>query len=368
MYEAFLSADMTYSCGVYPTLDADVGAARHASAKLAQLTNGAPRKPQGSGEFADDGPGGPTPPDAEARSDDGKAAKDELEAAQLTKLRLHIERADIRKGHRVLEIGTGWGSFAMEAVRRTGCTVESLTLSVEQKALAEARIAKAGMSGSIRVHLLDYRDMPASWNDSFDRVVSIEMLEAVGIEFLPTYFENVSRVLKAQGGAACFQCITMPESRFEAYAAGVDFIKKWIFPGGVLPSVTALIDAATRGSKGTLQLDAALSIGPHYARTLREWRQRFDAAFDEHVRPALLSDHKAIRELPAEAQAREVEVFRKKWTYYFVYCEVGFTERVIGGEWSGGLLPLSLCSHTTRADHILSFTREGNTSLPTCCG
>jgi cyclopropane-fatty-acyl-phospholipid synthase len=178
----------------------------------------------------------------------------------------------------------------------------------------------------------------------------------------------VSRVLKAQGGAACFQCITMPESRFEAYAAGVDFIKKWIFPGGVLPSVTALIDAATRGSKGTLQLDAALSIGPHYARTLREWRQRFDAAFDEHVRPALLSDHKAIRELPAEAQAREVEVFRKKWTYYFVYCEVGFTERVIGGEWSGGLLPLSLCSHTTRADHILSFTREGNTSLPTCCG
>ena len=105
-----------------------------------------------------------------------------------------------------------------------------------------------------------------------------------------------------------------------------------------------------------------------HARTLREWRQRFDAAFNEHVRPALLSDHKAIRELPAEAQAREVEVFRKKWTYYFVYCEVGFTERVIGGEWSGGLLPLSLCSHTTRADHILSFTREGNTSLPTCCG
>ncbi|CDR88265.1 related to cyclopropane-fatty-acyl-phospholipid synthase [Sporisorium scitamineum] len=310
MYRAFLSRDMTYSCAIFDTLDADV---------TGPLLGGVNQQTRG------------------------------LEEAQKTKLRLIIKRANIRPGDHVLEIGTGWGSFAMEAVRMTGCTVDSVTLSVEQKALAEQRIAAAGMEGKIKVHLVDYRDFPSSWNDRFDRVCSIEMLEAVGIEFLPTYFGCVDRVLKRQGGVAVFQCITMPESRAEAYYKGVDFIRKWIFPGGVLPSVTSLVNGVTDGSNGNLVLDTLVSIGPHYARTLREWKHRFEAQFDKIIRPALLRDHDEISRLPEAAKQKEVDVFRRKWIYYFVYCEVGFTHRVIN-------------------DHILAFTRENNTTLPVCSG
>ncbi|PWZ00842.1 cyclopropane-fatty-acyl-phospholipid synthase [Testicularia cyperi] len=314
MYKAFLSKDMTYSCAVFDTLDADVSGPSIASISRPALS-----------------------------------VTDELEQAQYKKLELIIKRANIRPGDRVLEIGTGWGSFAMRAVQMTGCHVDSVTLSVEQKALAEQRIAEAGLSDHIKVHLMDYRDFPESWTDRFDRVCSIEMLEAVGIEFLSTYFACVDRVLKKDGGTAVFQCITMPESRFESYYKGVDFIRKWIFPGGVLPSVTSLVNGATDGSDGRLVLDTVVSIGPHYSRTLREWKDRFEANFDKVIRPALLRDHEDIRMLPDAAKEKEVEVFRKKWIYYFVYCEVGFTHRVIG-------------------DHILAFTREGNVTLPVCCG
>lgn len=322
------------SCAVFPTLDADVtgpllasiaadtkaesngivtnGAGGAANGVAASVTYNGNSNGQSNGNGHSNGHG--------ATNGRAPLSKDELEDAQLRKLRLIIERADIRKGDRVLEIGTGWGSFAMEAVRSRGCTVDSLTLSVEQKALAEQRIASAGLSKSITVHLLDYRDMPASWVDMFDRVVSIEMLEAVGIEFLSTYFHNVDRVLKRKAGVAVFQCITMPESRFESYVRQVDFIKKWIFPGGVLPSVTSLVDAVNRGSEGKLILDTTHSIGPHYSRTLREWRRRFEASFEEVIRPALLRDHEGIRSLTPTDQEKEVEIFRKKWlcTFFFV--------------------------------------------------
>lgn len=376
MYKAFLSRDMTYSCAVFDTLDADVSGPlldrlnQQTRAVLGTATNGHASNAAGVFEplrFAavtsrDDGVESttsagagvasgdlPTPPSESEAAATGAGEYDELEEAQQNKLRLIIKRANIRRGDRVLEIGTGWGSFAMEAVRMTGCTVDSVTLSVEQKALAEQRIAAAGMQANIKVHLMDYRDFPSSWTDRFDRVCSIEMLEAVGIEFLPTYFGCVDRVLKRQGGVAVFQCITMPESRAQAYYKGVDFIRKWIFPGGVLPSVTSLVNGATDGSNGNLVLDTLVSIGPHYARTLREWKLRFQANFDPIIRPALLRDHDEISRLPAEARQKEVDVFRRKWIYYFVYCEVGFTHRVIN-------------------DHILAFTRENNTTLPVCSG
>lgn len=377
MYKAFLSKDMTYSCAVFDTLDADVSGPllaqinQQTRAALGTATNGHPNPAAAAGVFeplrftsdatahsdststgvprTDDLPTPPSEADAHTRAQSAAADYDELEEAQKNKLRLIIRRANIRPGDRVLEIGTGWGSFAMEAVRMTGCTVDSVTLSVEQKALAEQRIAEAGLESKIKVHLMDYRDFPASWTDSFDRVCSIEMLEAVGIEFLPTYFSCVDRVLKRQGGVAVFQCITMPESRAEAYYKGVDFIRKWIFPGGVCPSVTSLVNGATDGSKGNLILDTLVSIGPHYSRTLREWNNRFQANFDKIIRPALLRDHDEISNLPAQQQQHEVDVFRRKWIYYFVYCEVGFTHRVIN-------------------DHILAFTRENNTSLPVCSG
>ncbi|SPO22884.1 related to cyclopropane-fatty-acyl-phospholipid synthase [Ustilago trichophora] len=376
MYKAFLSKDMTYSCAVFDTLDADVNGPllhqlnRQTRAALGTATNGHINAAAANGVFEplrftadpssdvesnnagvnarpDDLPTPPSEAEGEARTIGSDY--DELEEAQKNKLRLIIKRANIRRGDRVLEIGTGWGSFAMEVVRMTGCTVDSVTLSVEQKALAEQRIAAAGMEGKIKVHLMDYRDFPASWTGSFDRVCSIEMLEAVGIEFIPTYFSCVDRVLKRQGGVAVFQCITMPENRAEAYYKGVDFIKKWIFPGGVLPSVTSLVNGATDGSNGNLILDTLVSIGPHYSRTLREWKHRFEANFDKVIRPALLRDHDEISRLPEIQKQKEVDIFRRKWIYYFVYCEVGFTHRVIN-------------------DHILAFTRENNTTLPVCSG
>lgn len=168
MFAAFLSPDMTYSCAIWdkePTLD---------------------------------------------------ATTESLERAQYRKLHRFIDGAKIKSTDRVLEIGTGWGSFAIEAVRRTGCQVTSLTLSKEQKILAEERIEAVGYTDKIEVKLMDYRALEVA--EPFDKIVSIEMLEAVGKEYLATYFKAINRLLKPDGGIAMFQCITMPEGRSEAYA------------------------------------------------------------------------------------------------------------------------------------------------------
>lgn len=340
MYEAFLSNDMTYSCAVFPTLDADITGPLLASVQHRSRENN-PEAPETNGHSLTNG----------ARSESGRLrplryesraqtpngiqqnsqlnganennyhalsgaplnVPDELEDGQLRKIHLHLDRASLHSQHRVLEIGTGWGSLAIEAVKSSGCRIDSLTLSVEQKILAEKRIANAGLTDRIKVHLMDYRDMPHQWTDQFDRVISIEMIEAVGIEFLPTFFASIDRVLRRKGGVCVLQAITMPEERFEAYVDSVDFIKKWIFPGGVLPSVTSLISAATNSSQGSLILDSVNSIGPHYARTLREWRDRFEKNFDDRIAPALLRDHGEIKSLPFDEQKKQIQIFKRKW-------------------------------------------------------
>jgi cyclopropane-fatty-acyl-phospholipid synthase len=147
----------------------------------------------------------------------GQGEEETLEAAQMTKLRRFIDGAHIKATDHVLEIGTGWGSFAIEAVRKTGCRITSLTLSKEQKVLAEERIQAEGFQDRIEVMLMDYRALPVP-DTLYDKIVSIEMLEAVGREFLGTYFACVNRLLKKDGGIAVFQCITMPEGRHEAYS------------------------------------------------------------------------------------------------------------------------------------------------------
>lgn len=256
MFAAFLSDDMTYSCPIW--------------------------KPKSSA-----------------------AEKDEtLEAAQMTKLNRFIDGAHIKPTDHVLEIGTGWGSFAIEAVRKTGCRVTSLTLSIEQKALAEKRIAAAGFTENIEVKLMDYRALPTP-KVPYDKIISIEMLEAVGKEYLETYFSCIHRLLK-KDGTAVFQCITMPEGRYEAYAKGEDFIRKYIFPGGHLPSITQLVDNITKGSEGTLIVERIENIGGHYAKTLRLWREKFLANFESRIRPALRIEHQEMGE-------KEIEVFRRKW-------------------------------------------------------
>lgn len=227
----------------------------------------------------------------------------------MTKLHRFIDGARIKPTDHVLEIGTGWGSFAMEAVRKTGCRVTSLTLSIEQKALAEKRIFAAGYADKIEVLLMDYRALPTP-KVLYDKVVSIEMLEAVGAEYLETYFGCIHRLLKGDG-IAVFQCITMPEGRYDAYAKGGDFIRKYIFPGGHLPSITQLVDTITKGSEGTLIVEKVENIGGHYAKTLRLWREKFEANFESRIRPALILEHEEMGD-------REIDVFRKKWEVSFL--------------------------------------------------
>jgi cyclopropane-fatty-acyl-phospholipid synthase len=177
-------------------------------------------------------------------------------------------------------------------------------LSIEQKALAEKRIAAAGMTDKIEVLLMDYRALPTP-KVLYDKVVSIEMLEAVGKEYLETYFGCIHRLLK-KDGIAMFQCITMPEGRYEAYAAGEDFIQKYIFPGGHLPSIALLVEKIAKGSKGTLVVEKIENIGGHYAKTLRLWKEEFSKNFESRIRPALKMEH-------VDMGAAEIEVFRRKW-------------------------------------------------------
>ncbi|TGO50710.1 hypothetical protein BOTNAR_0383g00090 [Botryotinia narcissicola] len=277
MFAAFLSEDMTYSCPIWKSISS-------ASSGFEEET---------------------------------------LAEAQRTKLDRFIDGAKIKPSDHVLEIGTGWSSFAIQAVKRTGCRVTSLTLSVEQKALAEKRIIAAGFADRIEVKLMDYRALPIP-KQPYDKIISIEMLEAVGAEYLETYFSCIHRLLKPDG-IAVFQCITMPEGRYEAYAKGEDFIRKYIFPGGHLPSITQLIDNITKASEGTLVVEKVENIGGHYTKTLRLWKEKFLANFESRIRPALMAEHKEMGE-------REVEVFRKKWEYYFTYCEAGFATKTLGDE------------------------------------
>jgi cyclopropane-fatty-acyl-phospholipid synthase len=252
---------------------------------------------------------------------DPRSVNESLEDAQMRKLRRFIDNAKLKSSDHVLEIGTGWGSFAIEAVRTKGCRVTSLTLSTEQKALAESRIREAGLSDRIEVKLCDYRVYPVP-EVLFDKVVSIEMLEAVGREFLDTYFQCVSKLLKPEGGIAVFQCITIPEAvslslrlrqrklthpqRYESYSKSQDFIQKYIFPGGHLPSVAQLVSSINTGSAGTLVVESIENIGGHYAKTLRLWKEAFNANFENKVKPALLKEHK-------DMNVDDVEVFRRKW-------------------------------------------------------
>jgi cyclopropane-fatty-acyl-phospholipid synthase len=265
MFAAFLSPDMTYSCPIWRLSSAD--------------------------------------PEAENE-------EETLEQSQMTKLHRFITGARIKPSDHVLEIGTGWGSFAIEAVRKTGCKVTSLTLSIEQKALAEKRISAAGFEDKIRVLLMDYRALPTP-PQPYDKIISIEMLEAVGAEYLETYFSVIHRLLK-KDGIAVFQCITMPEGRYEGYAKGEDFIRKYIFPGGHLPSISQLIDKISKGSEGMLVVEKVENIGGHYAKTLRLWRQDFMRNFESRIRPALLEEHKNMG-------SKEVEDFRRKWEVCFPF-------------------------------------------------
>jgi cyclopropane-fatty-acyl-phospholipid synthase len=230
--------------------------------------------------------------------------QDTLEQAQLNKIREIIDRAGISKGHLSFEIGFGWGGFAIETAKRTGCRVTTITLSKEQHDYVEALIKKEGLGKRVNVEIIDYRHMTGS----FDRIVSIEMLEAVGHENFSSYFRAIDRLLKPDG-IAVIQVITTMDHHYRDYKRRIDWIQKHIFPGGHLPSVTALSESMARNSR--FYVEFLENIGPHYAPTLREWRRRFTAS-SEHLM-SLGYDGK----------------FQRKWLYYLYVCEAGFSGRII---------------------------------------
>jgi cyclopropane-fatty-acyl-phospholipid synthase len=222
----------------------------------------------------------------------------DLASAQTRKYRAIAESADVRPEHRVLEIGCGWGGFAEFAAREIGCRVTGLTISKEQFAFAQQRIAGAGLQDKVEIKLLDYRDETGT----YDRIVSIEMFEAVGEGFWPAFFRQMRDRLVA-GGRAGLQVITIRDESFDWYRREIDFVRRYVFPGGMLPSPTVLKDM---GHRFGLPIQGERIFGLDYAATLAQWRERFRAAWPDLV--------------PLGFDER----FRRLWEYYLAYCEAGF--------------------------------------------
>ena len=226
------------------------------------------------------------------------SADESLEAAQVRKIDRVCELLGLSGGEAVLEIGCGWGAVAERLAGAHGCTVTGVTLSRPQRAYAQARLQRAGLEHACDIRLQDYRDVEGV----FDRVVSIEMLEAVGETYWPLYFAKLRDRLKP-GGVGVLQVITIAEERYPRYRQQPDFIQLEIFPGGALPTSRILAEQAAAAG---LQLTASEMFGASYARTLAEWRRRFNAAWQ------------SIAPLGFD------EAFKRLWNYYLAYCEVGF--------------------------------------------
>jgi cyclopropane-fatty-acyl-phospholipid synthase len=225
-----------------------------------------------------------------------------LEEAQNFKLRTICERLSLKSTDDLLEIGTGWGGLAIYAAKHYGCSVTTTTISDAQHEYAEKRIKESGLSGKVNLLKEDYRDLTGSYN----KVVSIEMIEAVGYEFLPSFFQQCNDRLKP-GGKLLIQAITIADQRFDYYKKNVDFIQKYIFPGGFLPSISILSQHIADNSD--LVIENLDDIGLDYAKTLNDWRANFLESWSD------------LTSLGYD------ETFKRLWLYYFAYCEGAFLER-----------------------------------------
>lgn len=221
-----------------------------------------------------------------------------LETAQVRKMDGILDQARVGDGTRVLEIGSGWGGLAIRAAQR-GAHVTTITISTEQAQLARERITAAGLDDRIDLRLVDYRDVTGQ----YDAIVSVEMIEAVGEEYWPTYFAAIDRLL-APGGSVSIQAITMAHHRYLATRDSYGWIQKYIFPGGLIPSLEAIDQ--TLAAHTSLSIVEKRSLGPDYARTLRRWRERFN------------DNWQTIRRFGFD------ETFRRMWEFYLGYCEAGF--------------------------------------------
>lgn len=251
MFKVFLDPTMTYSCGIFP---------------------------------------------------DKKAT---LEQASIEKLDRICRKLNIGPEDHVVEIGTGWGSFAIHAANTYGCNVTTTTISRDQHDLAQSRIKEAGLEDKITLLLSDYRDL----NGKFDKLVSIEMIEAVGDEHLGEYFSKCASLVK-QDGQLLIQAITMPDRRYAQYLKRSDFIQQFIFPGSCVPSLTAMMKYISGHTD--LRVENIENIGPHYADTLNQWHENF------------MSNTDKVRSLGYSNE------FIRLWQYYLCYCEAGFREKYLG--------------------------------------
>ncbi|KAL5702388.1 cyclopropane-fatty-acyl-phospholipid synthase [Ranunculus cassubicifolius] len=249
-----------------------------------------------------------------------KSEDEDLKIAQLRKISHLTEKARINDNHEILEIGCGWGSLAIEVVKQTGCKYTGITLSEQQLKYAERKVKEAGLQDRIRFLLSDYRQLPKSYK--YDRIISCEMLEAVGHEFMEDFFACCDSVL-AEDGLVVFQFSSIPDQRYDEFRRSQDFLKEYIFPGGCLPSLSRITTAMTAASG--LCVEHIENIGIHYYQTLQYWRKNFMANQSEIL--ALGFDEKFIR----------------TWEYYFIYCAAGFKTRTLG-------------------DYQIVFSRPGNHS------
>ena len=225
--------------------------------------------------------------------------QEKLQEAQVRKIRMLLDRLQLKPGQRLLEIGCGWGSLAEVAARDYGVEVVGITLSSQQKAYADARMQKAGLFGKVSIELTDYRDIEGQ----YDAMASVEMVEAVGQDYWPSYLQSISKALKP-GGRAAVQLISIREPLFPAYADNTDFIQTYIFPGGMLISEERFKRIAERAG---LSWSDRQGFGLHYAETLKRWRASYDEAVEEGRLPAGFD-----------------EPFHNLWRYYLMYCEGGF--------------------------------------------
>ncbi len=227
-----------------------------------------------------------------------------LEAAQIRKIDGVLDYAGVTAGTRLLEIGTGWGALAIRAAQR-GARVTTVTISAEQLAFAVQRVAQAGVSDQVDLRLQDYREV----DGQFDAIVSVEMIEAVGEAYWPTYFSGIDRLL-APGGKVSIQAITMTHERVLATKRSFGWIQKYIFPGGIIPSLQSIEE--TLAAHTTLRVTKRRELDAHYARTLRLWRERFDEQW------------------PRVHQLGFDETFRRMWEFYLAYSEAGFRTGYLG--------------------------------------
>ena len=228
---------------------------------------------------------------------------DSLYQAQINKIDKILDKANIQADNHILEIGSGWGALAKRAVERTGCKVTTITLSERQYEYVEKLIENEGLKDNIDIKLVDFRNIEGS----YDRIISVEMIEAIGFELFNPYFSRIEELMRPDG-TAVIQAITYPDKNYDQYRKGCDFIQKFIFPGSLLPSVESMENSINLTN---LELKDIEKIGPHYATTLNLWNKNFNQNIDE------------IKKMGFD------QYFINLWNYYFSYCEAGFANNTI---------------------------------------